>query len=177
MAYIGLGAALLAVCAWISIPTTVPFTLQTFGIFCLLSLLGGKRGTLAIVVYVLLGLVGVPVFSGFRGGAGALFGTTGGYILGFILSGLIYLAMERFFKNCENKKRAALLELCAMVAGLLVCYAFGTMWFMTVYAKKTGAIGLGTALSWCVLPFILPDAIKLGLGFLLGGRLRKILKL
>ena len=177
MAYIGLSAALLAVCAWISIPTTVPFTLQTFGVFCVLSLLGGKRGTLAIVVYVLLGLVGLPVFSGFRGGAGALFGTTGGYILGFILSGLIYLALERFFKSCENKKRAALLELCAMVAGLLLCYAFGTMWFMTVYAKNTGAIGLGAALSWCVVPFVLPDAVKLALGFLLGGRLRKILKL
>ena len=177
MAYTALGAAVLAICAWISVPTTVPFTLQTFGVFCLLSLLGGRRGTLAILVYILLGLIGVPVFSGFRGGAGVLFGTTGGYILGFLLSGLLYRALEGTFRNRENKNAATVFELLTMAAGLLLCYAFGTLWFMAVYSKNTGAIGLGAALSWCVLPFILPDAIKLALGFLLGARLRSVLRL
>jgi biotin transport system substrate-specific component len=171
MAYVALGAALIAVCAFISIPAAVPFTLQTFGIFCVLTLLGGRRGTLSIVVYILLGLIGVPVFAGFKGGPGVLLGTTGGYILGFLLSGAVYWAMEKLRDN------RGLLELGSMLLGLILCYAFGTAWFMNVYAKNSGPIGLATALSWCVFPFVLPDLAKLALGFLLGKRLKKILKL
>ena len=67
----GIFAALLAICAWITIPfAAVPFTLQTFCVFAALGLLGGKRGTIAIAVYLLLGAVGVPVFSGFQGEIG-----------------------------------------------------------------------------------------------------------
>ena len=90
LTYIALSAALIAICSWISIPTTVPFTLQTFGVFAALGTLGGRRGTLAILAYLLLGLVGLPVFSGFQGGPGVLLGTTGGYILGFLASALLY---------------------------------------------------------------------------------------
>ena len=97
MAYIALFAALMAVCSWISIPATVPFTLQTFAIFAALGLLGGKRGTVAVAVYLLLGAIGVPVFAGFQGGIGALLGTTGGYLLGFLLSALIVWGMEARF--------------------------------------------------------------------------------
>ncbi len=75
--FIGIFAALIAICSWISIPTTVPFTLQTMGVFTAVGLLGGKRGSLAVLVYILLGLVGLPVFAGFSGGVGVLFGTTG----------------------------------------------------------------------------------------------------
>lgn len=82
--FIGIFAALIAICSWISIPTTVPFTLQTMGVFTAVGLLGGKRGSLAVLVYILLGLVGLPVFAGFSGGVGVLFGTTGGYIIGFL---------------------------------------------------------------------------------------------
>ena len=82
MALCALFAALLAVCAWLVIPIgDVPFTLQTFGVFAALGLLGGKRGTIAIAVYLLLGAVGAPVFAGFKGGPGALFGATGGCLL------------------------------------------------------------------------------------------------
>jgi biotin transport system substrate-specific component len=69
-AYIGLFAVIIAICSWLSVPATVPFTLQTFAVFCALGLLGGKRGTLAVLVYLLLGAVGLPVFSGFMGGFG-----------------------------------------------------------------------------------------------------------
>ena len=65
--FIGIFAALIAICSWISIPTTVPFTLQTMGVFTAVGLLGGKRGSLAVLVYILLGLVGLPVFAGFSG--------------------------------------------------------------------------------------------------------------
>ena len=85
---------LIAVCSWISIPSVVPFTLQTFAVFCVLELLGGKRGTLAIVVYILLAALGLPVLHGFSGGPGAVLGTTGGYLLGFILIGLVYWLNE-----------------------------------------------------------------------------------
>ena len=80
MCYVGVFAALMAVCAWISIPTPwdVSFTMQTFAIFAAFGLLGGKRGTIALAVYLVLGAVGLPVFSNFRGGVGVLLGTTGG---------------------------------------------------------------------------------------------------
>ena len=99
MVYIAIGAVLITVCSWISIPTTVPFTLQTFAVFLVLSLIGGKRGTLSVIIYLLLGAVGVPVFAGFKAGFATLLGTTGGYIIGFIFMGLIYWLSERLFGN------------------------------------------------------------------------------
>ena len=86
---IGLFTAVMAVCSWISIPATVPFTLQTFAVFLTCGLLGGRRGTLTVLVYLLLGAIGLPVFSGFTGGIGHLAGPTGGYIIGFIFSALV----------------------------------------------------------------------------------------
>ena len=90
LVYIALGAVLISICSWISIPTTVPFTMQTFAVFFVLSALGGKRGTVAIIVYILLGAVGIPVFSNFTSGIGILLGNTGGYIVGFVFMGLVY---------------------------------------------------------------------------------------
>ena len=84
-------AALIAVCSWISVPAPVPFTLRTFGVFCVLGILGGKRGTAAVLLFLLLGAAGLPVFAGFNGGIGALLGATGGYLLGFVFIGLICL--------------------------------------------------------------------------------------
>ena len=87
---IALFAALIAICAWLTVPMPdVPFTMQTFGVFAALLLLGGKRGTLSILLYLLLGAAGLPVFSGFRGGIGSLLGTTGGYLVGFFFSYLV----------------------------------------------------------------------------------------
>ena len=169
LTYMAVGAALTAVCSWISIPSTVPFTLQTFAVFCVLSLLGGKRGTVSLVIYILLGAVGMPVFAGFTGGIGILLGTTGGYIIGFILMGLLFWLAERFFGN------ALPVRIVSMLAGLLVCYAFGTGWFLWVYARQSGAIGIGTALSWCVLPFILPDLAKMALAVGIAGRVKKFI--
>ena len=167
LVYIALFAVVIAVCSWISIPTTVPFTLQTFAVFCVLELLGGKRGTISICVYILLAAVEIPVLAGFTGGIGVLIGITGGYILGFVFIGLIYWLSEKLFGN----KLAA--RIAAMLLGLVVCYTFGTVWFMAVYAKQTGPISIAAALSLCVLPFALPDLAKLGLAILIASRLRK----
>ena len=169
LAYIALFAALMAICAWIAIPTpwNVSYTLQTMAVFLAVGVLGGKRGTLAVLVYILLGAVGLPVFSSFNSGLGYLMGATGGYIVGFLFSALVMWALERLWPQ-----RTAVLAL-AMVLGLLVCYAFGTAWFMVVYTQTKGAMALGTALGMCVVPYVIPDLVKIALALLLSLRLRR----
>jgi biotin transport system substrate-specific component len=159
--------ALIAVCSWVTIPAAVPFTLQTFAVFLTLGLLGGKRGTFSVLVYILLGAAGAPVFSNFRGGIGALFDNTGGYIIGFLAIALIIWTITHFFGD----KSAALAI--GMVIGLLILYTFGTAWFMIVYMNTKGAVSLINVLSWCVLPFIIPDLIKMALALLLTKRLKR----
>ena len=170
MICIAMFAVIMAVCSWISIPTLVPFTMQTFALFLSFGVLGGKRGTLVVVVYVLLGAVGVPVFAGFSSGLGVLMGTTGGYVLGFLLSGLLYWMFERILGE-KNWVRAL-----SMILGMITYYIFGTIWFMVVYTQTTGAIGLGAVLGWCVFPFVVPDIIKMVLALVLSDRLRGIMK-
>lgn len=172
LAYIALFAVLIAICSWIAIPILqVPYTLQTFAVFLAVGVLGGKRGTLAVLVYILLGAVGVPVFAGFTGGLGVLLGTTGGYILGFLCTALLMWLLEALL----GRKLWVLAV--SMVLGLIACYAFGTVWFMVVYARTAGAIGLGTALGWCVIPYIIPDLVKLALALVLSRRLGRALRL
>ena len=88
LSYTAMGVALVAVCSWISIPLPVPVTMQTFAICLITAVLGLRLGLWTVVVYILLGAAGLPVFSGFRSGLGALLGTTGGYIIGFIFTAL-----------------------------------------------------------------------------------------
>lgn len=168
LAYIGVCAALMAICSWISIPTAVPFTMQTFAVFLTVALLGGRRGTMAVLVYLLLGLIGLPVFAGFSSGFGALFNSAGGYLIGFVCSTLVMWGFEKLLG------RSAWALGLAMVVGLAACYAFGSAWFMFIYTRDTGAIGLGTVLGWCVIPFIIPDLLKIALALLLGKRLSKV---
>ncbi len=167
IAYVGIMAALMAVCSWISIPTAVPFTLQTFAVFFAVGMLGGRDGTLSVLVYILLGAVGVPVFAGFSGGIGALGSMSGGYIIGFIFTALIMWGMEKAFG-----KKAIVFFLSALL-GLAVCYGFGTVWYWILYTKNTEPVGIMTVLGWCVFPFILPDFIKIGLAYFLSSRIAK----
>jgi len=171
MVYIAVFAVLIAICSWISIPTTVPFTLQTFAVFLAVGVLGGKRGSLSVLIYILLGAVGIPVFAGFSGGFGILLGSTGGYIIGFLFSALLMWGMEALLG-----KKTWVLGL-SMVLGLIVCYAIGTIWFMVVYTKNSGPVELAAVLSWCVIPFIIPDLIKIALALVLSKRFSVILKL
>lgn len=154
-----LASALIALCAWITIPSAIPFTMQTFGVFLTLGLLGGKRGTAAVLTYLLLGAVGMPVFSGFRGGVGMLFGSTGGYLTGFLVAGGIYWLLTEL----------PIPEGVAMGAGMLGCYAFGSAWFLLFYA---GDQGLWAVLAPCVFPFLLPDVLKITLALTLSRRIR-----
>ena len=150
-------AGAMAVCAWLAVPISdIGFTMQTFGVFLALGLLGGKWGTVSIGLYLMLGLVGLPVFSGFRGGIGALVGVTGGYLWGFLAAALIYWVLERFGK------------LPAMVAGQIVCYLCGSLWF-AVYSGG----GMGLILLRCVVPYLIPDGVKIGLAYTLSRRLAR----
>ena len=167
LCYCALSVALIAVCSWIAVPTVVPFTLQTFAIFAVLGLLGGRLGTASIVCYLLVGLAGLPVFAGFSGGVGAFVGPTGGYLIGFVFMGLLYWLCEKKIAG-----RAVLSTVC-LFFGLLVLYAFGTAWFILVYLQQGTAMSVGTVLGFCVLPFILPDCIKLFLAQVLTKRLSR----
>ena len=154
-------AALIAVCAWISIPIPpVAFTLQTFGVLMALGVLGGKWGTVSILLYLALGIVGLPVFAGFRGGAGALLDATGGFLWGFLLGGLACWLTERLGKPLA-------LALCQ-----LVCYSCGCIWF----AHWAGCT-LTAAVLVCVVPYVVPDVLKLWLAHRISCRLVRQLKL
>lgn len=166
--FMGIFVSLIAVCSWISIPSTVPFTLQTLGVFLTVFVLGGKRGTLAITTYLILGAVGVPVFANFTGGLGKILGLTGGYLVGFIATALIMW----FFEVVFGRKIFTLIL--SAVLGLLACYTLGTAWFMYVYSNTKESISLSTTLSWCVYPFIIPDLVKLILALMIGERLYKV---
>lgn len=151
----GLFAAIISVCSWIAVPFTVPFTMQTFGIFCALLLLGGKLGTTAIMAYILVGTVGLPVFAGFQGGAGVLFSPLGGYIAGFAVMGLMYMLVTKKW----GEKRSV--RIVGIGAGLAVCYFIGTLWYM-LFTDSTDLMG---SLAVCVVPFVLPDVLKASLAF------------
>jgi len=166
--FIALFAVLMAVCSWISIPTAIPITMQTFAVFLTLNFLGGKKGTVSVCIYLLLGLIGLPVYANFTSGIGMLMGTTGGYMIGWVFSGLVMWLLEKLL----GRKLWA--QAVSMLIGLVVCYIAGTAWFMVVYAQNTGPVGFWTALLWCVVPFVVPDLAKLGLALWLSQRLEKI---
>ncbi|MCI5500196.1 MAG: biotin transporter BioY [Clostridiales bacterium] len=168
MAYIALTAALIALCSWITLPIgPVPFTMQTFAIFTSLGLLGGRRGTVAVVVYLLLGLVGLPVFAGFHSGPAALMGPTGGYLLGFLASALCYWAVTARLGTSTK------VLLPTMILALALCYAFGTLWFLQVYTGGGQAGTLLGALGLCVFPYLLPDLAKIALALVVARRVGK----
>lgn len=172
IAYIAIFTALTAVCSWIAIPTPtrIDFTLQILGVFLTLGVLGGRRGTLAITAYLLLGAVGAPVFAGFSGGMGALLTPSGGYLIGFFFSGLLMWALEKAI-GAQTWAIAV-----GMLLGLAACYAFGTAWFMVVYPMGGGAVSLATALMWCVIPYLPFDLVKLAAALTLSARFRRYVK-
>jgi biotin transport system substrate-specific component len=169
LAIMAMGIALITVCSWISVPLTVPFTLQTFAVCLIAALFGPRRGLGAVGCYILLGAVGAPVFAGFKGGIGALLGVTGGYLVSYLFMGLVVIGAEKWFG------RSNLVFLIAGVIALIVCYAFGTAWFVVAYARTAGPISWAAALGKCVVPFVLPDLAKLALAALLRSRVGKYL--
>ena len=170
IAHIALFTALKAVCAWITIPFAVPFTMQTFAVMLAAAVLGTKRALISLILYLALGMIGVPVFSGFAGGFGVLAGPTGGYLIGFLPMALISSSMI-------GVMRRKLWTLClAFVCGLIACYATGTIWYAFIYMNGAGFVACSAALLECVVPFLLPDAAKLVLAAWVSIRLDKIVR-
>lgn len=155
-------AALCAVCAWLAVPLgDIAVTMQTFAVLLTLGVLGGRLGTVTLLVYLCLGATGLPVFSGFQGGFGVLLGPTGGYLWGFPVAGLIYLLLEKRLPPWLN-----------MAVGMLVCYLCGTVWYYFAYTET----GLWVVILKCVVPYLIPDTVKLLLAADLTQRLRSLLK-
>lgn len=147
-------AAITAVLSQVSVPLPwgVPLNMGLVGVYTASGLLGAKRGTAGIFVYVLLGAAGLPVFAGFRSGPEALFGATGGYIAGYILTALaIGLAADRWGRSVKTL-------IPAMAVGTLLTYLSGTVWFVYMYAGK---YSFGAALTLCVVPYLIGDAAKI----------------
>ena len=167
LSYCAFFAALTAVLSQISVPIgPVPVNLALMSPIICSALFGVKTGVASQTVFVLLGAVGLPVFAGFKGGLSALAGPTGGYIIGYILCAAVTgLILEK-----SDKKTTAML-VTAAVAGTLICYAFGTLWF--VYQQKTSFFA---ALSLCVFPFLPGDAVKIALDVLIIKKTNKYLK-
>lgn len=171
LVYVSLCSIIIVICSWIYIPTAVPFTLQTFAIYLAIFILGAKLGTLSILLYIFLGIIGLPVFSGFKSGIAALTGPTGGYIIGFIITGLIMLAFESLF----NKNKYSIII--SSIIGLIVCYLFGTIWFIKIFTTINGSISLAKTLGMCVIPFIIPDILKISFAYILSAKISRILNL
>ena len=163
--------ALIAVCSLVAIPVgAVPVTLQTFAVFVAIGICGCKKGTVAVLLYILLGIVGLPVFSGFQSGIGVLAGPTGGYISGFLLSALV----SGFIAEKTGRKIGFMIL--SFSAGLVICYLSGLLWY--IYVFSGGKADFASAFSLCVLPYIIPDGIKIILAAVVsktvGERLKKI---
>lgn len=225
----GLFAALTAICAYINIPlgfTPIPMNLAMLAVFLAGGILGKKYGTVSIVVYVLMGAAGLPVFAGFQSGLAVIVGPTGGFLAGYIATAFIVgISLDTYEKRhasggkahttsqmprgsgemsrrmCQSphssgetshamcqmphvsgetshalchkpralKRRKFALCIFSMLIGLIVCYALGMLWFMTL----TGT-GLYASLAACVLPFIPGDIIKIIAASLLTMRLRHL---
>lgn len=156
MVFASLFAALTAAGAYIQVPiplSPVPVTLQVFFVLLAGSMLKSKWGSLSMIVYTLLGVAGLPVFSGGSSGLGVLFGPTGGYIFGFIAAAFF---IGKLAEKAERAKKSGLaVNVLNMSAGILVIYALGVTQLMVI-----AEIGLGTALTLGALPFIPGEIVK-----------------
>lgn len=163
MVLIALMTAVTCVLGPLSIPlpfSPVPISLTNFAIFLAIFVLGMKNGTISFIIYLLLGAVGVPVFSSFRGGLQVLAGPTGGYLIGFIFLALIMgFALDHF-------DRKLVPTIIGMIIGMVVCYAFGTVWL-----AKLLNLSFKEGLMMGVIPYLPGDAAKIIIAAIVGPKL------
>lgn len=159
----GVAVALMAVSAWFTVPIgPVPVTLQTMVLTFVVCALSTTASALALCVYVVLGALGVPVFSSMRGGVGVLFGATGGYILGFVVVAFLVSYLRRFME--PGLKR----DIISAALTLVIVHVFGVVWLGTV-----GGMGIAGAFAAGSLPFLIPDTIKAVAGIVLAQAVTK----
>ena len=170
MIFIALFATLMCIGAWIHFPSPVPATMQTFVVFVALGLLGSKNTFIMLLVYIALGAVGLPVFSGFTSGVGALTGPTAGFIWGFLMGVPVFYIFEKYF----SRKKA--LIIIGYIIYILIHYIPGALWYCRFTAGEISTAGLVSSALVTVVPFIVPDAVKLLVAMLTINRLKKIIK-
>lgn len=152
-------AAIICVIAPHAIPTTVPLTLATLGIYVCSCVLTPAMSTLSILLYLAIGAVGVPVFSGYSGGIGKLAGPTGGYLVGYLPMAFVISLIVTLLVRREKRPPLAVdiaIRMFACVLGTVVLYTFGTVWYV-IQQNTTFA----AALPFCVFPFIPGDIAKI----------------
>lgn len=167
MTVTALVTAVICIIAPFSVPiaiSPIPVTLALFALFLAGIILGKKKGVVCTVIYLLLGMVGLPVFNGFCGGMQKLVGPTGGYLIGYLF--LVFFT-GWFVEKFPNR---ILMYFVGGVVGSIVCYAFGTIWFVLQYK-----VGVLEALTMCVFPYIPLDVLKLVAAVIVGSQVRKIL--
>lgn len=170
MIFIALFATLMCIGAWIHFPAPVPASMQTFVVFTALGLIGSKRTLVMLIIYVALGALGLPVFSGFTGGIGALTGPTAGFIWGFLLGVPVFYIFEKYF----YEKRGAVIT--GHILYILLHYIPGALWYCYFTLGCISTEGILSSSLVTVVPFIVPDAIKLMLSIFTVERLKKIIK-
>lgn len=163
IALISMFLSILIICSWITIPFTIPFTLQTLAIFCIILLTNIRVSLVIIILYILLGMLGFPVFGSFQGGIGIILGPTGGFIIGFIPM----IITSSILKYIIKEKKFYFISL---FIGLIVCYTFGSIWYYYLYKLKSNFYDV---LLVSVLPFIIPDIIKILISILIVNRINK----
>lgn len=165
--FTALMAAVCCILGPLSIPIgAIPISLSVLSVYLCVFALGTKFGTVSVLIYLLLGAVGLPVFSGFQGGIAKLAGPTGGYIIGFVFQAFVTGIFLDIASRSEGIRKYVI-QIIGMVIGLAVCYTFGTIWFMVSTSTP-----LAASLSTCVIPFLPFDALKIAIGAIVGNALR-----
>ena len=168
---IGINVCILTVCSWIKIPFVIPITLQTLGVYLICGIYDFKISFTSLIIYIILGLLGLPVFSSFQGGVGIILGPTGGYILSFIFVPLIL----EFFRKFLNSNEFILLGL-SLLLSQIVIYLIGTLWFVFVYLESNNEYTFMSALITTVLPFLIFDIIKMIVSNIVIIRIKKYIR-
>lgn len=172
IALMAIFVALMAVCSWISLSFgQITFSLQTFAVFVTVGLLGLKRGTISVVVYILLGLAGVPVFAGFTGGIGVIAGYLGGFIVGFLPAAII-IGLIIMLVKVEGEFKKMMVMFIAMLLGDAVCFLIGGIWF-----KNVLELDWASTFSLSMAPYIVPDIAKMLVAIIVINRVKAYVKL
>ena len=172
VAFCGLCVAIMAVSAWITVPLgPVPFTLQIFAMVFAILVLPPKEAVASIAIYLLMGAVGIPVFSSMRGGIGVIAGPTGGFLWGYLVGVLVVVAFLKLVERV-GVERSARIDFAAAFLFLAVCYLTGWMQLATV-----AQMGLAAAFATAIAPFIIVDAIKIAAAVAVARAVRKAMRL
>lgn len=167
---VALCAAILAVISQIALPiASVPITIQVFGVALIGVILGWKKGILSVLVYILLGAIGLPIFANFRGGFSVLFGATGGYIVAWLV--MVVLCGLRF--NIENKYVNWTIKIVLAIVGLMIVETVGGLWWYFVVQGTDSAKTFGWIMAYSFTAFIPKDILITVLGVVLGENIRK----